>query len=136
MRFRGGGVGHMYMRQVEPWLDATGWGTTWPSLQNREPEPAQAAPMHSGDSARPAPESRQSGGGDGGSGDEDSEDDKDPGEMDDGDGEDLEQPEEDEDYDSEEDPGRGGDRPTHSSYVVHKGRGDETEEEEEEGHNL
>ena len=28
----------MYMRQVEPWLDATGWGATWPSLEDREPE--------------------------------------------------------------------------------------------------
>ena len=37
MRFRGGGIGHTYMRQVEPWLDATGWGNTWPSLKDREP---------------------------------------------------------------------------------------------------
>ena len=25
MHFCGGGIGHMYMRHIEPWLDATGW---------------------------------------------------------------------------------------------------------------
>ena len=40
MRFRGGGVGHQYMRQVEPWLDKTRWGTQWPSLSNRDPDPS------------------------------------------------------------------------------------------------
>ena len=39
MRFRGGGVGHDYMRAVEPWLDLTGWGTSWPPLNDRDPEP-------------------------------------------------------------------------------------------------
>ena len=111
------------MRQVEPWLDITGWGATWPSLQSREPEPAQGAPTHSGESAGPAQEGRQSGRGDCASGDEGSGDDDIPGELDDEDGEDPEQPEEDEDYNSEED--------------VPPGRGDEAdEEEEEEGHNL
>lgn len=38
MRFRGGGVGHIYMRHIEPWLDETGWGKSWPSLEDREPE--------------------------------------------------------------------------------------------------
>ena len=38
MRFRGGGVGHIYMRKVEEWLDGTGWGTTWPSLQDKYPD--------------------------------------------------------------------------------------------------
>lgn len=37
MRFRGGGVGHMYMRYIEPWLDGTGWGKSWPSLHDRDP---------------------------------------------------------------------------------------------------
>lgn len=37
MRFRGGGVGHIYMRYIEPWLDGTGWGKSWPSLGDREP---------------------------------------------------------------------------------------------------
>ena len=46
MRFRGGGVGHEYMRQVEPWLDGTGWGKVWPSLKDREP-------VDSGDEASP-----------------------------------------------------------------------------------
>ena len=39
MRFRGGGVGHHYMREVEPWLDSTGWGASWPVLDGRDPEP-------------------------------------------------------------------------------------------------
>jgi hypothetical protein len=26
MRYRGGGVGHLYMREVEEWLQETGWG--------------------------------------------------------------------------------------------------------------
>jgi len=29
----------MYMHQVEPWLDTTGWGTTWPTLKDRDPDP-------------------------------------------------------------------------------------------------
>jgi len=36
MRFRGGGVGHGYMRQVEPWLDSTRWGASWPLFNDRE----------------------------------------------------------------------------------------------------
>ena len=39
MRFRGGGVGHEYMRAIEPWLDSTGWGASWPVLEDRDPEP-------------------------------------------------------------------------------------------------
>jgi len=38
MRFRGGGVGHRYMRQIEPWLDGTGWGAAWPSFNHRIPD--------------------------------------------------------------------------------------------------
>jgi hypothetical protein len=41
MRFRGGGVGHLYMRHIEPWLDRTGWGASWPLLSNRDPHPDQ-----------------------------------------------------------------------------------------------
>ena len=26
MRYRGGGVGHLYMRAIEVWLTGTGWG--------------------------------------------------------------------------------------------------------------
>lgn len=26
MRYRGGGIGHLYMRAVEAWLSKTGWG--------------------------------------------------------------------------------------------------------------
>jgi hypothetical protein len=44
MRFRGGGVGHLYMRQIEPWLDATGWGASWPLLRDRDPYPDQDSP--------------------------------------------------------------------------------------------
>ena len=28
MRYRGGGVGHLYMRAVEIWLAETGWGSS------------------------------------------------------------------------------------------------------------
>ena len=27
MRYRGGGVGHLYMRAIEVWLTETGWGS-------------------------------------------------------------------------------------------------------------
>ena len=47
MWFHGGGVGHMYMRQVEPWLDATRWGKTWPSLSDREPVSTEPVPPQS-----------------------------------------------------------------------------------------
>lgn len=30
MRYRGGGVGHLYMREVEQWLQKTGWGCSAP----------------------------------------------------------------------------------------------------------
>jgi hypothetical protein len=39
MRFRGGGIGHIYMRSIEAWLDSTGWGKSWPSLSNRDLNP-------------------------------------------------------------------------------------------------
>jgi hypothetical protein len=49
MRFRGGGIGHMYMRHIEPGLNTTGWGSTWPSIQDKYPEPEEisTAPNHS-----------------------------------------------------------------------------------------
>ena len=31
----------MYMRYVEPWLDRTGWGKSWPLLEDKEPEAYQ-----------------------------------------------------------------------------------------------
>jgi hypothetical protein len=49
MRFRGGGIGHMYMRPIEPWLDRTGWGNSWPSLQHMEPESEQDPLSDDGD---------------------------------------------------------------------------------------
>lgn len=42
MRYRGGGIGHLYMQNIEPWLNSTGWGTAWPGwLKNREPDKGQ-----------------------------------------------------------------------------------------------
>jgi len=38
MRYRGGGVGHKYMRTIEQWLWTTGWGNDIPEVD--EPEPA------------------------------------------------------------------------------------------------
>jgi len=105
MRFRGGGIGHMYMRSIEPWLDSTGWGKSWPSLSNRDPNPdcndakASTTGQHSSTNE-----------GDGGeSGDSSDKVDED---VDDDDGEDLEQlvdTEEDEEESSdEEDSARSG----------------------------
>jgi hypothetical protein len=110
MRFRGGGVGHMYMRQVEPWLDATGWGATWPTLTDRDPDKAHEQPPAEGNTAGPAIPAhnhQQSN-----EGDEDSGEDTDTGELEDDDGDDPEQPEDDEDGDSDEDMNgsRGGNR--------------------------
>ena len=33
MRYRGGGVGHLYMRKVEQWLQKTGWGQDIPKAE-------------------------------------------------------------------------------------------------------
>ena len=107
MRFRGGGVGHRYMRQVEPWLDETGWGTQWPSLSNKDPDPS---PSQQGDSG-----SDNQAGGDMGGINEDEDEDEDE-EMaqdeddEDGEGNDLEQPDDDDDLDEEEDVGGNADR--------------------------
>jgi hypothetical protein len=94
-------VGHMYMCQVEPWLDATGWGVTWPSLEDRNPDPVHEPPPPEGNNARPAAPAhshQQSN-----EGDEDSGEDTDMGGLEDDDGDDPEQPEENEDGDSDED---------------------------------
>lgn len=39
MRFRGGGVGHKSLWEFEESLRSTGWGTSWPCLADRDPEP-------------------------------------------------------------------------------------------------
>jgi hypothetical protein len=148
MRFRGGGVGHMYMRQVEPWLDATGWGTTQPSLGGRYPEPGCEPPPHSeGGATGPTVSThghRQSGGDhSGGSEDEDedpdSEGDADTEGLEDGDGEDPELPEEDDLNGSDEDEGANGggglDRHTGSRDSEDEAGKSETEEGVE-GDNL
>ena len=49
MQFCGGGVGHLYMRHIEPWLDETGWGASWPSLGDRDPYPDQCSSQQGGD---------------------------------------------------------------------------------------
>jgi len=36
----------LYMRHIEPWLDSTGWGTQWPTLQARDPDPHQRNLQH------------------------------------------------------------------------------------------
>ena len=37
MRYRGGGVGHLYMRAIEVWLAETGWGSDdWALLSTDE----------------------------------------------------------------------------------------------------
>lgn len=40
MRYRGGGIGHLYMRETEQQLNSSGWGSSWPSsLRDRDPNP-------------------------------------------------------------------------------------------------
>ena len=100
MRFCGGGVGHRYMRQVEPWLDKTGWGSQWPSLSNRDPDPS---PIHQGMDG-----SNDQAGGDMEGIDEDEDEDEEMDEDeddDDGEGNDPEQLDDDDDLDEEEDGG-------------------------------
>ena len=43
----------MYMCQIEPWLDSTGWGTTWPPLKDRDPDLDSKPPLDSGNSNKP-----------------------------------------------------------------------------------
>jgi len=38
MRYRGGGVGHTYMRAIEQWLWRTGWGCEIPDIDVSEPQ--------------------------------------------------------------------------------------------------
>ena len=119
MRFRGGGVGHIYMRQVEPWLDATGWGTSWPSLEGQDPDP---------DSEPVAPVDNSQVTGDEESEGDDSEDEG--SDIDDDDGEDPEQPDEDDDESDDDDGGGGVKRRMEDGEGVSDG--DETDEETEE----
>ena len=36
MRYRGGGVGHLYMRGIEEWLWKTGWGVEIPDVETQD----------------------------------------------------------------------------------------------------
>ena len=98
MRFCGGGIGHRYMCMIEPWLDQTGWGTMWPSLEDREPNPGPAgvSPLHTQRAQPTAYEGgNQEDGNDVSEMDEDEDDE-------DGEGNDPEQQEDDNDLDEEE----------------------------------
>lgn len=92
MRFRGGGIGHGYMRLIEPWLDQTGWGTTWPSLNHMEPNHRPDTDNSQNQMNIAAHQRRGDGDEDGGAGgtavDESDED----MESEDGDGDDIEHP--------------------------------------------
>jgi len=132
MRFRGGGIGHIYMRQIEWWLDATGWGTTWPSLGGKDPSPD---PL-SEDGSSPGRGSNNEEGDVGdeeedededGDGDEDENGGEGEGDVDDEDGEDQEQPEESDDDSDAGESGRDGRRHPSQSIIVEQ---DESEEEE------
>jgi hypothetical protein len=134
------------MRLVEPWLDATGWGTTQPSLGSKYPELGCESPPHSeGEATGPttSAQANRQGGGDcsGGSEDEgeDSEEDADTGGLEDADGEDPELPEEDDLDGSDEDEGANGggrlERHTGSRDSEDETGEGETEEEVE-GDNL
>ena len=74
------------MRQVEPWLDATGWGTSWPLLEGRDPNPDSepVTPANSDEATSDEEESNTEGSEDEGS------------DINDDDGEDPEQPDEEE----------------------------------------
>ena len=126
MRFRGGGIGHIYMRQIEQWLDTTGWGTTWPLLRGEDPNPD--LPSDNGDSPGhgiDGVEEDVEEDGDRGE-DEDDEGDVGKGNVDDEDGEDQEQPvDSDEDSDEEENRRDGRHHPSQST----EGEWDESDEE-------
>lgn len=108
----------MYMRQIEPWLNATGWGTTWPSLQDRDPDPdpvpEQESPPDNNPHSRPtasgdvlhSTEDTENGA------DEDSGEEMDTSGLEDEDGEDLEQPKEDEEDEEDGHENGTGSRPT------------------------
>ena len=126
------------MRQVEHWLDATGWGASWPSFDHRNPEPAPTQQGNANDHSAGNPATIQGcigngkdGGGSSGAGNaEESEDDKDneggsPQRPDeDGEGKDLEQPaEEDETLDEE------GDRSDVADSYINPGEGEDEDTE-------
>jgi hypothetical protein len=113
MRFRGGGAGHLYMRDVEPWLDETGWGATWPSLSGKYQEPDRAMAPMKGSVPVPPPQPGQASAGANSAEHGSPGSDLDPGldgrdaGGDDADGEDQEQPVDDDDsLDEEEDDGQ------------------------------
>ena len=70
MRFRGGGVGHGYMRWAEPWLDSTGWGATWPSFNHRIPDPGPTRQANTDSQVNSSNTGAIEGDGDGGGGEE------------------------------------------------------------------
>jgi len=120
MRFRRGGIGHRYMQQVEPWLDATGWGASWPSFTHRVPSPATTQQDSAGDQGSGNPTTTHNrvgnnleGAGSDGAGDVEEESDDNEDEEDDdlqsldgdSEGDDPEQLNEDEDLDREGDDG-------------------------------
>ena len=121
MRFRGGGIGHIYMRQIEQWLDATGWGTTWPSLGREDPNPDLAS-----DNGNSLGCGMEDIGDDAEEEDEDEDDSVGEDDVEDEDGEDEEQPE-DSDKDSDEEESQGDGR-NHPSQPI-EGEWDESEEE-------
>lgn len=124
----------MYMRQIEPWLDATGWGKTWPSLNDKDPDPECVGPHpHNSDDAGPVVpmQGDQANEVDGESGDEDSGEDTDMSEAEDDDGGDPEQPEDDDSDSDDED--SGGNKGTRSREDGEgRNNGDEAEDEAEE----
>ena len=124
MRFRGGGIGHIYMRQVEPWLDATGWGTSWPLLEGRDPDPdSEPVTPANGDEATSDEE------------ESDTKDSEDEGsDIDDDDGEDPEQPDEEEDESDDDDVGGDVKRPMEGGEGGSDGN--ETDDEVEESAQL
>jgi hypothetical protein len=126
MRLRGGGIGHIYMRQIEWWLDATGWGRAWPSLGGRDPSPD--LPSEDNDSPAHRSHNREDDVGDEDEdGDENENENENEGDVDDEDGEDQEHPEEsDDNSDVEEGGGGGRHRPSQSIDVEQE----ESEEEE------
>lgn len=46
MRYRGGGVGHTYMRAIEQWLWETGWGWKTPDVVEEDSE--ESSPQQEG----------------------------------------------------------------------------------------
>lgn len=78
------------MRQVEPWLDTTGWGATWPVLKDRDPDPDHREPsLQNANNVGPVVPT-QVDKCDENSGDEDGGEDADMSEIEDNDGEDPE----------------------------------------------